>query len=216
MCVHVCVFPAACATSCAMATMTILCVGATASPTTHHVMSVKHLVSNSKRSTSDMLAVVKVTNSEAKQGWPNEIKGYKEIVKWMELRKEALKTRTCTSDHLSEGGTNICSVNAGSASCTSLEQPTTNLFLLLWLQIKTEKTAMLKPNLTSMVRLASWKFSDSSDSKQPIRQELFIAAMFKPGEGEEFVDSPAPCPENYEHFCEHGKCEMRHNLPTCR
>lgn len=41
-------------------------------------------------------------------------------------------------------------------------------------------------------------------------------AMFKPGEGEESVDSPAPCPESYQHFCEHGKCEMRHNMATCR
>uniref|UniRef100_A0A3B5AU28 Tomoregulin-1-like n=1 Tax=Stegastes partitus TaxID=144197 RepID=A0A3B5AU28_9TELE len=27
--------------------------------------------------------------------------------------------------------------------------------------------------------------------------------------------TPAPCPEDYAQFCEHGRCEMRHNLPTC-
>lgn len=77
----VCVCPAACATSYVMATMTILCVGATASPTTLHVMSVRHPASNSKRSTSDMLDVVKVTDLETKQGWPTEINGCKELVK---------------------------------------------------------------------------------------------------------------------------------------
>lgn len=41
-------------------------------------------------------------------------------------------------------------------------------------------------------------------------------AVSKPGEGEGFMDSPAPCPDDYVHFCEHGQCEMRHNLPTCR
>uniref|UniRef100_A0A8C6T670 Transmembrane protein with EGF-like and two follistatin-like domains 1b n=1 Tax=Neogobius melanostomus TaxID=47308 RepID=A0A8C6T670_9GOBI len=25
-----------------------------------------------------------------------------------------------------------------------------------------------------------------------------------------------PCPEDYAQFCEHGQCEMRHDLPTCR
>lgn len=40
--------------------------------------------------------------------------------------------------------------------------------------------------------------------------------MPKLGEGEEFEDSPTPCPDGYEQFCEHGQCEMRHNLPTCR
>lgn len=43
-----------------------------------------------------------------------------------------------------------------------------------------------------------------------------FAAVPKLGEGEEFDDSPAPCPDGYEQFCEHGQCEMRHNLPTCR
>lgn len=41
-------------------------------------------------------------------------------------------------------------------------------------------------------------------------------AVSKPGDGEEFEDSPAPCPDTYEQFCEHGQCEMRDNLPTCR
>uniref|UniRef100_A0A667ZAN1 Kazal-like domain-containing protein n=1 Tax=Myripristis murdjan TaxID=586833 RepID=A0A667ZAN1_9TELE len=27
---------------------------------------------------------------------------------------------------------------------------------------------------------------------------------------------PAPCPEDYAQFCEHGVCELRHSLPTCR
>lgn len=52
---------------------------------------------------------------------------------------------------------------------------------------------------------------DSSSKTKPD-----INAVFKPGDGEEFGDSLAPCPENYQHFCEHGECEMRHSLPTCR
>lgn len=43
-----------------------------------------------------------------------------------------------------------------------------------------------------------------------------LPAPSKPAEGEEFEDSPAPCPDDYAQFCEHGHCEMRHNLPTCR
>ncbi|XP_031735497.1 tomoregulin-1-like [Anarrhichthys ocellatus] len=43
-----------------------------------------------------------------------------------------------------------------------------------------------------------------------------IYTVSKSGEGEGFVDSPASCPEDYAQFCEHGECEMRHNLPTCR
>lgn len=43
-----------------------------------------------------------------------------------------------------------------------------------------------------------------------------IYAVSKPGEGEGLEESPAPCPEDYAQFCEHGQCEMRHNLPTCR
>ncbi|KAI3355577.1 hypothetical protein L3Q82_018408 [Scortum barcoo] len=42
-----------------------------------------------------------------------------------------------------------------------------------------------------------------------------IYTLSKPGGGEGFVDSPAPCHEDYAQFCEHGQCEMRHNLPTC-
>jgi len=43
--------------------------------------------------------------------------------------------------------------------------------------------------------------------------------VYSKGPGEEeagLVDSPAPCAEDYAQFCEHGQCEMRHNLPTCR
>ncbi|KAK7880399.1 hypothetical protein WMY93_032968 [Mugilogobius chulae] len=43
-----------------------------------------------------------------------------------------------------------------------------------------------------------------------------VYAVSKPGEGEGLAESPAPCPEDYAQFCEHGQCEMRHNLPTCR
>ncbi|MEQ2204900.1 hypothetical protein XENOCAPTIV_020675, partial [Xenoophorus captivus] len=38
----------------------------------------------------------------------------------------------------------------------------------------------------------------------------------KPDEGNGILDSALPCPEDYAQFCEHGQCEMRHNLPTCR
>uniref|UniRef100_A0AAX7V772 Kazal-like domain-containing protein n=1 Tax=Astatotilapia calliptera TaxID=8154 RepID=A0AAX7V772_ASTCA len=49
-----------------------------------------------------------------------------------------------------------------------------------------------------------------------IKTKTEIYAVPKPGEGEGFEDSPAPCPEDYSQFCEHGICEMRQNLPTCR
>lgn len=43
-----------------------------------------------------------------------------------------------------------------------------------------------------------------------------IYTVSKPGEGKGLEDSLAPCPEDYAQFCEHGQCEMRHSLPTCR
>ncbi|TNM96403.1 hypothetical protein fugu_016064 [Takifugu bimaculatus] len=57
---------------------------------------------------------------------------------------------------------------------------------------------------------------DKTKKDNGVKAKPDLNAMFKPGEGEEFVDSPAPCPDNYQHFCEHGKCEMRHNMATCR
>lgn len=45
---------------------------------------------------------------------------------------------------------------------------------------------------------------------------VFPEAVSKPGEGKGLEDSLAPCPEDYAQFCEHGQCEMRHSLPTCR
>ncbi|XP_008293861.1 tomoregulin-1-like [Stegastes partitus] len=56
---------------------------------------------------------------------------------------------------------------------------------------------------------------DKSRKDDSIKTKPDIYAVSKPGEGEGFVDSPAPCPEDYAQFCEHGRCEMRHNLPTC-
>nr|XP_020477544.1 tomoregulin-1-like isoform X1 [Monopterus albus] len=40
-----------------------------------------------------------------------------------------------------------------------------------------------------------------------------VFAVPKSSDGEGFVDH---CPEDYAQFCEHGHCEMRQNLPTCR
>lgn len=37
-----------------------------------------------------------------------------------------------------------------------------------------------------------------------------------PEEDNLYGGSPTPCSEDYEQFCEHGQCEMRQNLPTCR
>ncbi|KAM4718309.1 tomoregulin-1-like [Anableps anableps] len=43
-----------------------------------------------------------------------------------------------------------------------------------------------------------------------------IYAVSKPDEGNGFLDGALPCPEDDAQFCEHGQCEMRQNLPTCR
>ncbi|XP_078019125.1 tomoregulin-1-like [Epinephelus lanceolatus] len=57
---------------------------------------------------------------------------------------------------------------------------------------------------------------DKSRKDDSMKTKPDIYAVSKPGEGEGFVDSHTPCSEDYAQFCEHGQCEMRHNLPTCR
>ncbi|XP_019112556.1 tomoregulin-1 [Larimichthys crocea] len=57
---------------------------------------------------------------------------------------------------------------------------------------------------------------DKSRKDDSIKSKPDVYAVSKPGEGDGFVDSPAPCPDDYAQFCENGQCEMRHNLPTCR
>lgn len=58
--------------------------------------------------------------------------------------------------------------------------------------------------------------SDKNRKDDGSKAKPDIYAVSKPGEGEGLVESSAPCPEDYAQFCEHGQCEMRHNLPTCR
>ncbi|KAM6953454.1 tomoregulin-1b [Aplochiton taeniatus] len=58
------------------------------------------------------------------------------------------------------------------------------------------------------------KGDDSLKTKPPKKPELFD--VIEPGEERGYGGSPAPCPDDYNLFCEHGQCEMRHNLPTCR
>ncbi|XP_016520050.1 tomoregulin-1-like [Poecilia formosa] len=43
-----------------------------------------------------------------------------------------------------------------------------------------------------------------------------IYAASKPDEGNGFLDGALPCPEDDAETCQHGQCEMRLNLPTCR
>ncbi|XP_035474745.1 tomoregulin-1 [Scophthalmus maximus] len=57
---------------------------------------------------------------------------------------------------------------------------------------------------------------DKSRKDDGVKTKPDVYAVSKPGEGEGFVDSPAPCSDDYAQFCEHGQCEMRHNLATCR
>ncbi|KAF0028626.1 hypothetical protein F2P81_019713 [Scophthalmus maximus] len=56
---------------------------------------------------------------------------------------------------------------------------------------------------------------DKSRKDDGVKTKPDVYAVSKPGEGEGFVDSPAPCSDDYAQFCEHGQCEMRHNLATC-
>ncbi|XP_071397253.1 tomoregulin-1-like [Centroberyx affinis] len=73
----------------------------------------------------------------------------------------------------------------------------------------------LKIDIKHVGRCQGEKHSEGrKDDGAKIKPDVF--AVSNPGEGEEFVDSPAPCPEDYAQFCEHGQCEMRHSLPTCR
>uniref|UniRef100_A0A3B4BBI2 Kazal-like domain-containing protein n=1 Tax=Periophthalmus magnuspinnatus TaxID=409849 RepID=A0A3B4BBI2_9GOBI len=58
--------------------------------------------------------------------------------------------------------------------------------------------------------------SDKNRKEDSSKVKPDVYAVSKPGEGEGLAESPAPCPEDYAQFCEHGQCEMRHNLPTCR
>ncbi|CAK6983243.1 tomoregulin-1b, partial [Scomber scombrus] len=57
---------------------------------------------------------------------------------------------------------------------------------------------------------------DKSRKDDGVKMKPDVFPVSKPGEGEGFEDAPAPCPEDYFQFCDHGECEMRHNLPTCR
>ncbi|PWA32045.1 hypothetical protein CCH79_00020390 [Gambusia affinis] len=43
-----------------------------------------------------------------------------------------------------------------------------------------------------------------------------IYSASKPEEGNGFLDGALPCAEDDAQTCQHGHCEMRHNLPTCR
>ncbi|RVE59076.1 hypothetical protein OJAV_G00200730 [Oryzias javanicus] len=57
---------------------------------------------------------------------------------------------------------------------------------------------------------------DKSRKDDSMRTKPDIYAVMNPSEGDGFPDNPAPCPDDYAQFCEHGQCEMRHSLPTCR
>lgn len=94
-------------------------------------------------------------------------------------------------------------------------------FLLLWFQTKAERTTASRLNQTYTVSpplcsLGVILFPPNNQSSISIFFFFFFPAVPKPGEGEGSVDNPTPCPEDYAQFCEHGQCEMRQNLPTCR
>ncbi|CAG05350.1 unnamed protein product [Tetraodon nigroviridis] len=85
--------------------------------------------------------------------------------------------------------------------------------ICLCLQIKPGRTAGPSPSRTSTVRPRP----AGGRGYLSAAHTCFSAfpAVFTPGDGEAFGDGLGPCPQNYEHFCEHGECEMRQNLPTC-
>lgn len=36
------------------------------------------------------------------------------------------------------------------------------------------------------------------------------------GEDRAYGEIPTPCTEDYANFCEHGQCEIKYSIPTCR